>query len=73
MRQQSLRNRAALGVGLCLAFGALAAHASTADGVKLGVLAYVPAGARGVSRRSSIHTLPRPPLPAWSRPAKARS
>ena len=38
MKEQFLRNRAALAVGLCLALGAVAAHASTADGVKIGVL-----------------------------------
>ncbi len=38
MKQQFLRNRAALGLGLCLAFGTVASHASTADGVKIGVL-----------------------------------
>lgn len=38
MKQQFLRNRAALAVGLCLALGPVAAHASTADGVKIGVL-----------------------------------
>ncbi len=38
MKQQFLRKRAAQALGLCLALTAIATHANTADGVKIGVL-----------------------------------